>query len=201
MRSSQLFELSAARQCHSVFDMKLRTLHSARARVHVVRLSLWLLSAVTLAGCLGISAKVSGASGAQEWQEEDAYLAEYAQHMKEFSLVLAGFESTDSRPGPCDVGGSVNACLAADAEAISGLSAMLEVVEGATPPPRLLEVDRLLRAAIRKSMAGFAMRDDAIRRDDESLWDQQKILIEEARSLLVRADAAFPSDHRPTLSP
>jgi hypothetical protein len=111
------------------------------------------------------------------------------------------FQTRGAVAGPCDAGGSKQACLDADAQALAALRAMLNALERAQVPDRFVEADRLLREALRKNIEGIELRDDAIRLDDRTLWTRHADVLKAAVEAWAAGYAAFPADNRPALGP
>ncbi|MBI3751019.1 MAG: hypothetical protein HY263_05095 [Chloroflexi bacterium] len=121
--------------------------------------------------------------------------------MTRFATDLKVFAPSGTNPGPCNIGGSKQGCYDADTQVIGDLSAMLSALEGTKVPPRFVEADRGLRDALSKNIKGLDLRNQAIAKADDTLWQQGAQALRDAASAWTAAYAAFPADNRPPLSP
>lgn len=156
---------------------------------------------VVLAACVSFSVKSIGAASIEDLQAENAYVALYMDHMTRYAADVKVFAPTDSNPGPCNKGGSKQACYDADVRAIADLTAMLSAIQGMKVPPRFVEADRLLRDALARNINGLDLRNRALAQGDDTLWRQHAPVLRDAQSAWIAAYAAFPDDNRPPLGP
>lgn len=156
---------------------------------------------VTLAGCISFSVKTSGAASVEDLQAENAYVAVYMEHMTKYAADVKVFVPSGTNPGPCNKGGTKQGCYDADILVIADLTAMLSALAGTKVPPRFVEADRLLRGALAKNIDGLDLRNQAIAKADDTLWQQHAQVLQDAQAAWTAAYAAFPADNRPPLGP
>jgi hypothetical protein len=156
---------------------------------------------ITLVGCVSFDTRTSGAASVEDFQAENAYLAVYMEHMSTYAKDVKVFAPSGTDPGPCNEGGTKQGCYDADKQVIASLTAMLSAIQGTKVPPRFLEADRLLRDALAKNINGLDLRNQAIAKADDALWQQHVQALQDAQAAWTAAYAAFPADNKPPLGP
>lgn len=154
---------------------------------------------VSLAGCVNV--KATGAATVEDFQAEQTYNAVYAQGMSKVHVDSVPFLPSGADPGPCNKGGNLQACYAADAVVIADLQAMLASLQATPVPPRFAEADRRFRAAMAEHIQALQLRNGAIAQLDNALFAQHKTLMVQAIADLNSAYQLFPEDNRPQPAP
>ena len=156
---------------------------------------------MTLAGCVTVGVRTTGAASVEDLNAENDYVAVYMDQMTALSRDMQPFAASGGNPGVCNKGGTKQGCYDADTKIITDLNAMLDALTATTVPPRFVEVDRLLRDAITKNVQALELRNQAIANNDDNAWQQHRPLLEQAQAGWKGAYAAFPADNRPALAP
>jgi hypothetical protein len=160
-----------------------------------------LLAVSTIGGCVTVTTRTTGAATLADLGAEDQYRQVYAQQMGNVHVGLALFAPNGSNPGVCNVGGTKLGCYDADTALIRDFEAMRTALEATTVPPRFVDADTLLRAAIDKDIQGLQLRNQAIATNDDALWKQHGPVLAEAQTAFQAAYRAFPEDNRPLPAP
>ena len=161
------------------------------------------LACVLLGGCGGFSVtfRTSGAASVADLQAEEAYKSTYSEVFGQLEADMQGFLASGSNPGPCNVGGSRQACYDLDARIIADTRAVIGALSAIPIPPRYLQPDGLLKAALQQSIEGLDLRNQAIAKNDDALWQRHLTVLQAAQQAINQAYAAFPEDNRPVPAP
>ena len=164
---------------------------------------IWLcigLPMLVLAGC-NVYVRTSGAESIDELQAEDTYRAVYAEHMHRLHQDLQLFAPTETSPGVCNAGGELQGCHDAGEVVIADLEAMRSALEDLEIPPRYEAGHAALMDAIETNIRGLQLRNDAIARKDNELWQEHRPVLEGVAAQWQAAYEAFPEDNRPAPAP
>jgi hypothetical protein len=164
-------------------------------------LGLGILMLASLVGCVSVGVHSTGAASVEDLQAENAYIGVYMDRMAALGRDWQAFAANGSNPGVCNKGGTKQGCFDADTEVISSLNTMLGSLSAAKVPPRFVEADRLLRAAIASNVDALRLRNHAIANNDNTAWKQSGPMFEQAIASWRAAYAAFPADNRPAVAP
>ena len=161
------------------------------------------LAVVLLSGCGGltVSLRTFGAANVDDLKAEETYKNAYAQAFQQLHIDMQGFAPSGSNPGPCNAGGQRQACYDLDVKAMDDMRAIISALNAIRIPPRYVEPDRLLKAALQQDIDGLDLRNQAIATLDQSLWEQHQTALQAAQQAISQACAAFPEDNRPLPPP
>ena len=160
-----------------------------------------LLASLGFAACVTVTTRTTGAATVDDLRAEDQYKQVYAAQMANVQGGLALLAASGSNPGVCNAGGTKQGCFDADAVLIRDFQAMKAALEATIVPPRYVDADRMLRAAIDKDIQGLQLRNQAIAANDNGLWKQHGPILDEATAAFTAAYRAFPEDNRPVPAP
>jgi hypothetical protein len=162
-------------------------------------LALTIAVVASLAGC--VSVKATGAASVEDFQAEQAYGAVYAAQMTKVAADLVAFKPSGANLGVCDKGGTKQGCHDADVVLIADLQALVARLEATPVPPRFVEADGRLRAALAENIRALQLRNQAIETRDDAIWAQHQTLMAQAVTDLNSAYQLFPADNRPQPAP
>ncbi len=159
------------------------------------------LIAGVVSGCMSLSVSTTGAASVEDLAAENGYIAVYMTQMTQLAEDFKVFAPSGANPGPCNKGGVKQDCIDADARVMGTLTSMLGAISAIKVPPRFASADRLLRDALAKNSEGLQLRNQALQTGDNETWAKHSTVLDEAQTAWTAAYAAFPADHRPSLSP
>lgn len=155
-----------------------------------------------LASCInvGVSTRTFG-TDIEGLQAEFAYNNVYSREMGNLRQAMAAFAASGTNPGVCNVGGTKQGCYDADLAAIAAMRQVIAALEATPVPPRFIQADALLRAALEENVRGLELRNQAIENSDNGAWKEHQAVLQAAQQAIVAAYGAYPADNRPVPAP
>jgi hypothetical protein len=153
------------------------------------------LAAVVLSACsasLHVSAGVVNA---------DAYNAKWRAAWSAVMSDATPYIPTAASPGVCNVGGTKQGCYDTDQSVIADLHTMSTELTGSVVPGQFRPANRLLQQAIKITVLGLQLRDEAIANNDDRSFQRSRRLLPQGHTLFLRAYSTYPAYARPRPAP
>ena len=147
---------------------------------------------------LHITAKVTNASTAADFVNEQRYNDVYQRDLTTIQTAAVPFAATATTPGVCGKGGTKQGCFDTGEKVIVDLRAMLTDLSRVSVPPRYLKADADLRKGLQLDIDALTLRDQAIAtKDPNASFDASNQKGQQADALLHQAYGEFPADNAP----
>jgi hypothetical protein len=163
-----------------------------------MRVGAVVICALLLSSCsFSTYTRTTGADTIEDLAEEDRYRSVYAEATADVFRAMQPYMPTETSPGVCNVGGTKQDCVEADAAVIESLQGFARAMDGLGTPARYEQAHATLMQAIDADIEGLRLRMRGLIKNDEVSFDASRERIAESMDLFRRAYSEFPSDNRP----